>query len=124
MAALVGFSGNIKIGVNTVALMDNWELSPSANILDVSVFGGGGWKQKLSGLHDASAKASRYFLDGTFFGLLGSRFVVIFYVAQAAGARFEAFAWLKSDPTKVGVDAVIEEELDWEIDGTLYFQAS
>ncbi len=102
----------------------NWEVSPTANIMDVTTFSGGGWKQKIAGLHDASAKASRYFLDGTFFGLLGGRFVVIFYVAQAAGTRFEAFAWLKSDPTKVGVDAVVDEELDFDIDGTIYFMAS
>lgn len=110
--------------ISQVGQAYDWELSPTANILDVTTFNGGGWKQKISGLHDATAKASRYFLDGTFFGLLGSRFVMVFYVAQAAGTRFEAFAWLKSDPTKVGVDAVIDEELDFEIDGTLSFLAS
>lgn len=102
----------------------DWELSPTVNILDTSTFGNGGWKTKQAGLHDATAKASRYFLDGTFFGLLGSRFVVIFYPNFSAGTRFEAYAWLKSDPTKVGVDALIDEELDWEIDGSIYYLAS
>lgn len=111
------------LAISQIGQAYNWELSPTANIYDVSVFGTG-WKQKVSGLKDASAKASRYFLDGTFFNLLGSRFVIIFYVAFSAGTRFEAFAWLKSDPTKVGVDAVIDEELDFELDGPAYYLAS
>lgn len=102
----------------------DWELSPTVNILDTTVFGGGGWKTKTAGLHDATAKASRYFLDGTFFNLLGSRFVVIFYPNFSAGTRFEAYAWLKTVPEKVGVDALIDEELDFEVDGNLYYLAS
>lgn len=111
------------LAISQVGSAYDWELSPTANIIDITTFGNA-WKQKISGMKDATAKASRYFLDGTFFNLLGSRFVIIFYVAFSAGTRFEAFAWLKTDPTKVGVDAVIDEELDWEIDGQLFYQAS
>lgn len=111
------------LAISQVGSAYDWELSPTANILDITTFGNG-WKQKISGMKDATAKASKYFIDGTFFNLLGSRFVIIFYVAFSAGTRFEAFAWLKTDPTKVGVDAVIDEELDLEIDGQLFYQAS
>ena len=112
------------LAISQVGQAYDWEVSPTVNILDVTTFSGGGWKQKTAGLHDATAKASRYYLDGTFFGLLGMRFVVIFYPHFSAGERYEAFAYLKSDPIKAGVDAVIDEELDWEIDGQLFFQAS
>lgn len=115
-------SGNY-LPISQIGQAYDWELSPSANIYDISTFGNG-WKTKLAGMKDASAKASRYFLDGTFFNLLGGRFVIIFYVAFTAGTRFEAYAWLKTTPEKVGVDAVIAEELDFEIDGPLYYQAS
>ena len=111
------------LAISQIGQAYEWELSPSANIYDVSVFGNG-WKQKVSGLKDASAKASSYFVDGTLLGLLGSRFVIIFYAAFSAGTRFEAFAWLKTDPTKVGVDAVISEELDFDVDGTVYYMVS
>ena len=115
-------SGNY-LPISQVGQAYEWEVSPSANVIDVSVFGSA-WKTKIVGLHDSTAKASRYFLDGTFFNLLGSRFVVVFYVDFATNTRFEAYAWLKTTPEKVGVDAVIQEELDWEIDGQLYYQAS
>jgi hypothetical protein len=111
------------LAISQVGSAYDWELSPTANIMDITTFGNA-WKQKISGMKDATAKASKYFIDGTFAALLGSRFVVIFYINQVAGTRFEAFAWLKSRPTKVGVDAVIDEELDFEIDGQCYFQAS
>ena len=57
MAALVGYNGAVKIGANTVALMDSWELSPTANVMDITSFGDS-WKVKLSGLKDWTAKVS------------------------------------------------------------------
>jgi hypothetical protein len=109
--------------ISQVGSAYDWEVSPSANIIDITTFGNA-WKQKMAGLHDATAKASKYFIDGTFFGLLASRFVIIFYTNFSAGTRFEAYAWLKSDPVKVGVDAIISTEIDFEIDGQLFFMAS
>src|SRR5579885_3503944 len=49
----------------------SWEVTPSANLMDATTFASAGWKEKIAGLKDASAKASRYFLDGTFQDLLG-----------------------------------------------------
>lgn len=109
--------------ISQVGQAFEWEASPAVNIMDTTIFGDD-WKDKTAGLHDASAKASRYFLDGTFFGLLGSRFVVILYSNFAGGTRFEAFAWLKSDPTKVAVDATVDEELNFDLDGQLYLMPS
>jgi hypothetical protein len=109
--------------ISQVGQAHEWEVSPSVNILDVTIFGDG-WKDKTAGIHDATAKASHYFIDGTFFGMLGSRFVVVLYANFSGGTRFEAYAWLKTVPEKVGVDAVIDEELDFDIDGQMYYLAS
>lgn len=101
----------------------DWELNATANIMDITSFGKT-FKVKMGGLLDATAKASRYYLDGTFFDLLGNRLVLILYPDFSAGTRFEGYAFIKSDPLKVSVDAVIAEDLELEIDGQLYYLAS
>jgi hypothetical protein len=112
------------LAISQIGQAYDWELTPTADVLDVTTFSSNGWKEKIVGLHDATGKASSYFLDGTFFGLLGQRLVIVFYPKFSTGERFEGFAFLKSDPMKMAVDAVISEELDFEIDGTLYYLAS
>lgn len=120
---LVRASGKY-LAVSQIGQAYDWEVSPSADVLDVTTFSSTGWKSKTVGLHDASGKASSYFLDSTFFDLLGERMVIIFYPKFSTGERFEGFCYLKSDPIKAAVDAVVAEELNFEIDGNLYYRAS
>jgi hypothetical protein len=111
------------LAISQVGQAFNWELSPSADILDITTFGDD-WKVKRVGLHDATGKASQYYLDGTFFALLGSRFVMIFYPHFSAGERFEAYAYLKANSIKSAVADAIGEDLDWEVDGKVFYRAS
>jgi hypothetical protein len=119
---LVRASGKY-LAISQVGQAFNWELSPSADILDITTFGDD-WKVKRVGLHDATGKASQYYLDGTFFALLGSRFVMIFYPHFSAGERFEAYAYLKANSIKSAVADAIGEDLDWEVDGKVFYRAS
>ena len=126
MAALVGYNGNVKIGANTVALMDSWELSPTANVMDITSFGNA-WKVKLSGLKDWTAKVSgQYdltdtngqmalwpaFLNGT---------TVSLELDVDGTHKFTGTAFVKSPPIKVGVDAVESIEFDLEGSGSLTY---
>lgn len=120
MAALAGNGGLVKIGTNTVALMDSWELSPSADMLDITSFGDS-WKNKIAGLKDWNAKISgKYdmtdingqaalwtaFLNGTTVSLK-------LYVDDTHYLSGSAF--VKSMSPKVGVADV--ESVDIELDG-------
>ena len=111
------------LAISQIGLAHSWEASPSADVLDVTVFGDT-WKEKIVGLHDASAKASHYYIDGSFLSLLGSRFVLILYINQSVGTRLEGFALLKTPAAKVSVDSTVDEELEFEITGKLYYMAS
>jgi hypothetical protein len=111
------------LAISKVGLAHSWEASPSADIIDVSVFGDT-WHEKIVTLKDASAKASRYYVDGAFLSLLGARFVLVLYINFSVGSRLEGFAILKTPAAKVAVDGVVEEELEFEIAGQLFYLAS
>lgn len=97
----------------------NWEVTPTRKELPATVFGDT-WEETVMGLLSATAKASRYFIDGSFQELLASRFILILYPDFGADIRFEAYAWLTTTPLKVSVSSTVDEELTWKIDGTLY----
>jgi predicted secreted protein len=126
MAAVVGFSGSVKIGANTVALLDNWELNPSADVLDKTSFGES-WKTKIVGLKDWTAKASgKYdftdtngqlaiwtaFLNGT---------TVAVHFSPNGTSDFTGSAFVKSPPIKSAVDATVSVDFEFEGTGALTF---
>jgi hypothetical protein len=112
------------LAISQIGQASSWEANPSANLLDVTTFGSNGWKTKLVSLKEASAKATRYYIDGAFLALLGGRFVLVLYTNFAAGSRLEGFAYLKTPAVKVSVDSTVDESLDFEIDGKLFYLAS
>lgn len=114
----VRVSGNY-LAASQVGNAYAWEVTPTRNIMDTTTFGNE-WKQKTSGLKDAQAKASAYYLDGTFQNMLGERFILVLYVDVANDIRFEAYALLKTPSIKVSVDGTVDEDLEFEVDGTLY----
>lgn len=126
MAALVGFGGNVKVGANAVALMDNWELNPSANMLEKTSFQES-WKTKLAGLKDWSAKASgRYDFTDTngqlalWNAFINGTTVAVSFLVDATH-HLDGTAFVKSPPIKAGVDALIDVEFDLEGTGPLVY---
>ena len=126
MAALVGYNGAVKIGANSVALMDSWELSPSANVMDITSFGDS-WKVKLSGLKDWTAKVSgKYdFTDTNGQMALWTAFLngttVSLELDVDGSHKFTGTAFVKSPPIKVGVDATESVEFDLEGSSALVY---
>lgn len=126
MAALVGFNGNVKIGTATVALMDSWELSPTANIYDITSFNDA-WKTKLGGLKDWTAKASgKYDLtDTNGQNAIWTAFIngttVSLELDVDGTHKFTGTAFVKSPPIKVGVDAAETIEFDFEGSGAITY---
>ncbi len=126
MAALAGMNGSVKLGANVVALIDNWEVSPSANVMDITAFGNS-WKTKLAGLKDWSAKVSgHYDLTDTngqlalWTAFLNGTTVSVVLMVDATH-NFSGTAFVKTPPVKVGVDAVITIEFDLDGSGPLSY---
>lgn len=119
MAALAGTGGSVKVGANTVALIKDWEISPSSNIMDITSFGDT-WKNKLAGLFDWTAKISGFydFTDtngqkALWDAFTGGTTVSLVLYTDTTG-NITGTALLKSVPIKVGVDATADVEFDLE----------
>ncbi len=129
MAAVVGFEGSVKIGANTVALLNEWELNPTSDILDTTAFGNS-WKEKLAGLKDWTVKASGFydFTDTNGQKALWDAFnngTTVSLVLSPDGTQtFTGSALVKSPPIKSSVDSTVSVEFDLEGTGALTYAAS
>jgi predicted secreted protein len=129
MAAIVGLTGSVLIGANTVALLNDAEITPSADILDKTSFGDT-WKTKLSGLKDWTAKASGSFdfTDTNGQKALWDAFVngttVSLKLTPDGTQNFTGTALVKSPPIKTSVDALVSVEFDFEGTGALTYSAT
>lgn len=114
-----GSSGYLTFA--SVAQADHWSVDVSADIQDVTVFGNA-WHAKAATLKDASGKFHD-FNDGTagLFNLTGVRCIFLLYVNFGAGTRWEAYGIIKQYAPKAGVDAMIEDDVTFELDSQLYF---
>lgn len=97
------------------------DLTTTLDILDVTTFSSGGWKQKLASLVTAQYKLSRWWVDHFFVNALTNktRLVISVYTGANANQRYDAFAYLKGDGIKFDVKSAHEESLDFEVDGQL-----
>ena len=119
MAALAGKGGLVKVGANTVAHINDWELSPSSNIMDITSFGDT-WKNKLAGLFDSTTKCSGFYdmsdtngqkaLWDAFTG--GTTVSVVLYTDTTGNIAVTSL--VKSVPIKAAVDSTVEVEFDFE----------
>lgn len=118
-------SSGAYLAYSTFGNMKSWEATPMIDLLDSSVFGSK-WKQYLPSLQGADVKLDQFWADGTFLTIINNSttpnlFVISMLTGRNAGERFEGFAHLKQTDIKLSVSALIEEGLDIQIDGQLYF---
>jgi hypothetical protein len=102
-----------------------WTLDASAAMLDTSIFGSA-WKTRIAGPIEAHAKLTRWWLDGYFATAnnLTNLVVIVLYVDQPTGSRYEGFAYLKRDSIKAAVAGVVDEPLEFDFTGNVYYLAS
>lgn len=102
------------------------DLTISADVLDVTTFSSGGWKQKLGSLADATYKLSRWWVDSFFLNAINNktRLVISTYSGANANQRYDAFAYIKSDGIKFDVKNAHDESIDFDVDGPITFVQS
>jgi hypothetical protein len=98
----------------------SWELSLANALVDTSVFGSG-WKTFTPVVLGGTVKMGRWWLDSSFLTNLANPLVAVLYVNQAAGTRYEGFVRLKVDSVKTAVAGVIDQTLEFELDGAINY---
>lgn len=109
-----------------VASGREWTLNVEADMFEVSTFGSSGWKQYQPNLNGAQVTIGKYWVDSTFFDYMevDGKFVVELYPNYSAGDRYEGFARVVSDQPSASVDSIVEETINLEVDGQLYYSTS
>ena len=120
-------SSGAYLPINTAANAKMWEVVPTVNKLDSTVFGGR-WKTYVPGIIDAPIKITQWWADGTWITVVnqtnGANLLVVeLYTGRSTYERYSGFAHLDGDDVKVPVNALIEEPLSLISDGKLYYFA-
>jgi hypothetical protein len=122
MAALAGRGGSVKIGANTVAEIEEWNYTPTADLYDKTKFldtshnhlltlldGTGSFK----GRHDQTDTNGQVSLRTSF--LAGTQVTLLLYVN--ATNKYTVPALIKSHAIKAAVDGAVEVDIAFQQDG-------
>lgn len=109
---------------STLGDCHEWNVNVDTTVADATVFSTTGWKSNITTLHSSSAKLAKFWVDGTFLSLLQALMVVVLYPDQTSLNRYEGYAWIKSDAIKDPVAGLIDEEINVEINGQLYYMTT
>lgn len=97
-------------------------------VLDVTAFTNppSPWKTFIAGVNGGTLKLSKWWIDGTFLAHMTANDLLIIQIApgQNANQRFQGYGVLDQDSIKSAVNAANSEELNFTIDGQLFFIAS
>lgn len=101
----------------------NWSADTGADMSDITTFASNGWKEVQPTVKEWSGSAEAFWGDSSFFDKLGTEVVVVLYVdAGAAKYRFEGFAIITGNGIEVNVDDVVQESIDFQGVGPLYYR--
>lgn len=101
----------------------NWSCELAANIADITTFKSGGWKENLPTIKGFTASAESYWGDSEFFESLGEEVIIALYVDNTISKkRYEGYAVISSDSIETAADDIINENIELEGTGRLYYR--
>jgi len=101
----------------------NWSVDTDAEVPEATTFASGGWKEFQQVLKGWSGSAEAYWGDDRFFKSLGEIIVVNLFIDSGASQKcLEGFALINSEGIEIAVDSLVEESIDFEGVGSLYFR--
>lgn len=107
------------IGANSI------EFTGTGTTLDVSQFHNPPvpWKDFIAGVNGATAKIGKWWIDGTFLADLNAGTILLLRIFpnQSLNNRYQGFGVLARDSIKAAVAAATSEELDFTVNGQLYY---
>ena len=126
--AISGGTPSCRVTVNAfpvsfLASVQNADLQVDLGIEDSSTFQNppSAWKTKQALMLGGTVKLQKYYIDAFFFTNLQQMMVISLYSGANANQRLEGYGYLKNDSIKWAVTKLVEEALDFELHGQLYF---
>lgn len=101
----------------------NWSAELGVETPETTTFMSNGWKEFITSIKDFSASAESYWGDNEFFSRLGQEVIIALYVdTTASKARYEGYGIIKSDGVEAAVDDVVNESIEIQGVGALYYR--
>jgi hypothetical protein len=101
----------------------SWSAELSADTADVTTFESGNWKENLPTIKGFSASAESYWADEQLSGRLGQEVIIALYLDTGANKkRYEGYAIILGDSIELSVDDVVNESIEFEGNGKLYYR--
>lgn len=100
-----------------------WELDQSVGTVEVTTFQSQ-WKTYISTVKNASAKVGTYKYDDSLTKDLGNLMILVLYLDKSVGTRYECYGYITKVTPKSDAGSVITEEVDFTIDGDVFYLAS
>lgn len=101
----------------------NWSAELELETSDITTFQSAGWKENLPTVKGFTASAEDYWGDEEFFAGLGKEVVIALYTdATASKLRYEGFGIINSDSIETAVDDIVNETIEIQGTGPLYYR--
>jgi hypothetical protein len=101
----------------------NWSLELKSDPVDVTTFNSEGWKENLPAIKGFTAGADSYWGDSGFANSLGKEVIIALFVDNTASKkRYEGYAVISSDSIETAADDIINEAIEFEGTGRLYYR--
>lgn len=101
----------------------NWSIDTDAEDADATTYASDGWKEFQRVLKGWSGSAEAYWGDDRLFKSLGEIIVVKLFVDSGASQKcLEGFALINSEGIETAVDSLVQETIDFQGVGPLYFR--
>ncbi len=126
MTAIAGFNGYVKIGSNTVAEIDKWDLNIDSDIYDTTAFGSV-WKTQIPGLKKWSGTFSGRWYEGDTMGQAVLQTDLMTGVSATLNLStngtnaYSGTAWVKQLQVKTAVNATVDNSWSFEGSGALSY---
>lgn len=101
----------------------SWSAELGMETPETTTFMSNGWKEFITSIKEFSASAESYWGDDEFFSRLGQEVIIALYVdTTASKARYEGYGIIKSDGVETATDDVVNESIEIQGVGALYYR--
>ena len=113
----------ISVSISQRGGFFNWSLELKGDTSDITTFDSAGWKENLPTVKGFTASADSYWGDSEFASALGKEVIIALFVDNSASKkRYEGYAAISSDSIETAADDIINETIEFEGTGRLYYR--
>lgn len=112
-----------SVNVDQAGGFFNWSAELAADTADVTTFESEGWKEHLPAMKGFTASAESYWADERLSERLGQEIIVALYLDTGTNKnRYEGYAVIAGDSIELAADDVVNESIEFEGSGNLYYR--